>query len=32
MLNLSLKYLNLPSKELKKVAKLLAKERGITGY
>ena len=32
MLNRSLKDLNLSSKELKKIARLLAKERGIKGY
>ena len=32
MLNPPLKDLNLPSKELKKLAKLLAKERDIKGY
>ena len=32
MLNPSLKDLNLSFKELKKFAKLLAKERGIKGY
>ena len=32
MLNPSLKDLKLSSKELKKIAKLLAKERGIKGY
>ena len=32
MLNPSLKDLNLSSKELKEITKLLAKERGIKGY
>ena len=32
MLNPTLKDLNLSSEELKKIAKLLAEERGIKGY
>ena len=32
MLNPSLRDLNLSSKEFEKIAKLLAKERGIEGY